>query len=75
VVNGQPYLALRIEYAAEIAPGHGKAWLSLNRLQIARLQSATTNRRRAPFSEDQSDSSVKNRIKNARNTCQQETEC
>ena len=37
VVNSEPYFTLRVEYAAQITPSHGKARLCLNGLQIARL--------------------------------------
>lgn len=37
VVDGQPDLALRIEHAAQIAPGHREIGARFNRLQIAAL--------------------------------------
>jgi len=70
-MNGKPYFSLCIEHAAQIAPGHSEARLCLDRLQIACLFSARTNQRRAPISHDQSDSSVKQRINNARSTRKQ----
>jgi len=39
VVDGQPDLALGVEHAAEVAPGHGKVRPGLNGLQIASLES------------------------------------
>lgn len=37
MMNGQPDLSLSIEHAAQVAPCHGKVWLSLNCLQVASL--------------------------------------
>lgn len=37
VVDGQPDLALRIEHAAQIAPGHREIGTRFNRLKIAGL--------------------------------------
>ena len=37
VVDGQPYLALRVEHAAQVAPGHGEVGPRLDGLQVAAL--------------------------------------
>lgn len=38
VVDGQPDLALRVEHAAQVAPGDGKVGPGLDGLQVASLQ-------------------------------------
>lgn len=45
MVDGQPDLALGIEHAPEVAPGHGKVWSGLNGLEVARLDSQEEVRR------------------------------
>ena len=38
VVDGQPDLALRVEHAPEVAPGHGEVRPGLDGLQVASLE-------------------------------------
>lgn len=38
VVYGQPYLSLGVEHTTQVAPSHRKVGLSLNSLQVTRLQ-------------------------------------
>lgn len=38
MVNGQPYLSLGIEHAAQVAPSHCKVGLSLNSFQVTGLE-------------------------------------
>ena len=41
-MNRQPNLALSVEHTAQVAPGHGKVWLRLDRFQVAGLKVART---------------------------------